>query len=231
MCKNTYRMDVATNVALIKTGVTSFKSFLRSKQLQTNLPEQILDPLSTMIRLGLLAFYEKGTKISIANNTLATQPPGIFQGPTRWSSGSKRTELHLLFKPIIRALKHYDMSKNKAIDKIFKLAIQGIQKLKSAYPDASNVTLYSLNFYVHTIQKGGDDNELLEILEVEKDLNVFGELWSDKDIQLVSILIDKLVQHRREIHLLHHYNRALIHVLEVKDAKVRALIKETTAKM
>lgn len=223
-------MEVVTNVALLKTGFTSLKSFIQRQKLISHQPSQILDPMSTMIRMGLLAFFSSGTKITIGNNTIVYQAPGMLQGATRWTTGSKRTELHLLCKPIVRALKHYDRN-CVHFQKICRLAIDGLKKLKTSYPTDHNITLYSLNFYIHTLSNFDNDTELLDILEMKDDLNVFGKLWTPTDIKLISILFDKVLQHRTYPTRIHKFVQAIIHILEVKDECVQTIIHDTTSKI
>ena len=40
----------------------------------------IIDPLSCFIKIGLLNFYQEGTKISITNNQIKFDEPNYFQG-------------------------------------------------------------------------------------------------------------------------------------------------------
>ena len=224
-------MDVVSNVALLKTGVYSLKSLVQHKYDSIYKPIQILDPLSTMIRLALLSFYEKGTKISIGNNTIIFHPPGVLQGVTRWSWGSKREDLHLLFKPIVRSLKHFDVKENVVFTKILKYAMKGIKKLKSAYIRDNNVTMYSLNFYIHIIETGHKDADLLGKLDIEDDLNVFSKLWTPTDIKLISILLNKICDNLSSPTAMFHFVKSISHILEVKDDKVRDIIKKTQAKI
>lgn len=223
-------MEVVSNATILKSSLSSIRNYIQSRYEIPHRPSEILDPLSTMIRLSLLAFYQEGTKITIGNNTILYQSPGVLQGATRWSWGSKRSELHLLFKPLIRALKRYSKKQNEIV-KIFKFAVEGIKKLKMAYPRDNNVTIYSLNFYIHTIEKGHEDGELLDILEIEDDLNVFESLWPKKDILLISLLLDKLKENKRDKTASYHYLRSISHVLDAKDEVVRSIIKDTTAKI
>lgn len=225
-------MDVITNATLLKMGVSSVRNLIQKQYgKKTYKPVQILDPLSTIIRLALLYFYEKGTKITISNNTIIYHPPGVLQGATRWSWGSKRDELHLLFKPLVRALKHFDAHEDKIIEKLFRYAVKGLRKLKRSYLDDNNVTIYSLNFYVHMIEKGPSDAELLSILDIEDDLNVFAPLWESSDIKLIAILFTKLCENVGSPKKQFHLAKAISHILDVKDERVRSIIQDTTAKI
>jgi hypothetical protein len=223
-------MDLVTNVALFKSGFDSIKTYIQNAGAQANQPGVILDPLSTLIRISLLSFFAAGTKISVGNNTIVYQAPGMLQGATRWTTGSTRTELHLLLKPIIRALKHYDRD-SKHIQKITRLATKGLKKLKTAYQNDNNITLYSLNFYIHTIENSEKDRDLLNVLEMKDDLNVFEGLWTEDDIAALSHLLTKVIQHREYQTRIDHLVQAIIHILEVKDEQVRDIIQNTTSKI
>jgi len=45
----------------------------------------ILDPLTCIIRISVLSFKPKGTKISISDNRIEYHEANFLQGPLRWS--------------------------------------------------------------------------------------------------------------------------------------------------
>lgn len=116
--------------------------------------KQILEPLNCMIKLALLSFKEKNTKISICNNRIDYQTFNIFQGAMRWTNGDKRSDLHNLYEPIKKALKWYNIY-NKKISFIFNLSINGLKSLKQTYQDEntnnSNLVCHSLAYYINII--------------------------------------------------------------------------------
>jgi len=110
--------------------------------------EKILDPMSTIVRLAILAYYPSKTKLSIHNNALYLQEPNYYQSTMRWGSGDDRADLHNLHNPISKALDWYDL-KLDYVAHIFKLAKEGLLLLKECYKGSneSNLVCHSLNFY------------------------------------------------------------------------------------
>ena len=51
----------------------------------------ILDPLSTIIKLAIISFKPIGTKISICNNLIGIQEPGLFQPIVRFVFKNNKT--------------------------------------------------------------------------------------------------------------------------------------------
>lgn len=156
---NTYSISQGFNGLsyLVKTINSNPNSYEHRKQ--------ILEPMCSMIRLALLSFKDDGTKISICNNKINYQSYNIIQGPLRWSNGDKRSDLHNLCEPIQKALKWYDLN-DKHILFIFKIAIDGLMKLKNTYKnnddDDSNLVTHSLSYYINIIQSEIDELEDLD---------------------------------------------------------------------
>ena len=101
----------------------------------------ILDPLTCIIRLGILSFKPVGTKISIYHNKISYNDPNLFQGTVRWGYGDNRNDLHNLFKPILLSTQWYSHD-DQMIKNIFKYAIKGLKKLKKAYNINSIICIY-----------------------------------------------------------------------------------------
>ena len=94
--------------------------------------DSILDPLTCIIRLGILEFKPIGTKISLNNNKIQYNDPSIIQGAMRWTNGDNREDLHNLFNPLKKAVLWYDV-KNREIKNIVEYSIRGLEKLQSSY--------------------------------------------------------------------------------------------------
>ena len=115
---------------------------------------QILDPLTTMVKLSILAYKPIGTKLAIDNNRIHFQEPSILQGFWRWAYGNKRYELHHLLNPIVKAVGRYHVT-NPDIKSIFENAMNGLERLKHNYQSvsgsASSVVIHSLDLYIAII--------------------------------------------------------------------------------
>jgi hypothetical protein len=151
---------------------------------------QILDPLSCLCKLGMLAYYPIGTKISILNNIIVFQQPDTLQWIKRTYYGDSKNDISVLYNPILKAIKWYILCNNERLqsvdgdvninfeenveekyksDNIFKLrsiknifthAIKGLTKLIDTY-EYGNVTL-SIKFIKNNIKMCIDDNYNIE---------------------------------------------------------------------
>merc|ERR1711981_1556014 len=81
---------------------------LYNSMLGMNKKNQILEPLSCLVRLGMIKYKEKGIKISIHDNKISFHDPNFYQGTIRWHSGDNRNDLHNLCNPIIKCTEWYD---------------------------------------------------------------------------------------------------------------------------
>ena len=133
----------------------------------------IIDPLSCFIKIGLLNFYQEGTKISITNNQIKFDEPNYFQGVIRSFNGDGRDDLHNIFNPIQKCIKWYwkdpkyekeedsdskVKNRDKRIDSrkrkisfLFDIAANGLKRLKKSYPSSCAIQ-YTLDYYIDIIE-------------------------------------------------------------------------------
>lgn len=69
--------------------------------------KQILDPLSCLCKIGMMAYYAKGTKISITNNIISFQEPDNIQWVKRKYLGDGQNDISTLYNPILKAIEWY----------------------------------------------------------------------------------------------------------------------------
>jgi hypothetical protein len=96
----------------------------------------ILDPLSLVIKLYIYSFKPIGTKISILNNRIEFQEAGIFQSTVRTFNGDTKNDLINMLFPLTYACEKYidhNNSNNIRYDKIFKQVICSLDKLNQIY--------------------------------------------------------------------------------------------------
>ena len=140
----------------------------------------ILEPFCTIIKLILLSYKDKGTKISIYNNSIQYQEPSYIQGILRIWSGDCREDLHNLYNPIIKALEYSDLNNDKHIYLLNK-CIDGLNNLIQNYDNNSIIT-HTLNHYINIIKKYINNNELDDSLKkttpLVEGLKVF---WDEKE--------------------------------------------------
>lgn len=138
---------------------------------------QILDPMSTIIKMAIYYHMPTGTKLCIANNTIKfdTIDYGKYvQGAKRslWN-GAKKDDIHNLHVPIIKAIEWYLTESNQ---KIFRLSIQGLKKLNDLYsgmntPSASVVSqalvlnVNVIKYNLKNMQNNGDIDPEIQLFD------------------------------------------------------------------
>ena len=91
----------------------------------------ILDPLSVIIKLFLYSYKPIGTKISILNNKIIIQDNTFYQGGVRKLYGDSKNDINIMFLPIIYACEKYLNKENKKLYKpLFERALISFDKLK-----------------------------------------------------------------------------------------------------
>ena len=147
-------------------------SFINNNINNNNISSQVLDPISSLIRLVLLIYKPKGTKLSFYNNKIYFQEPDLFQSTKRWTSGDNRTHIHNLYKPIFKINLWYDVSKPELIYILTKSQI-GLKILLECYTDDNNSNLisHSINYYLETISNILNNNHNLNSIQ-KKNLNI-----------------------------------------------------------
>jgi hypothetical protein len=193
--------------------------------------DSILDPLTCIIRLGILEFKPIGTKISLNNNKIKYNDPSVIQGALRWSNGDNREDLHNLFNPLKKAVLWYDI-KNKEIKNIIEYSIRGLEKLQSSY-NKNSVISHSMQYYIDYLKNSINQkkNENLEEEEENSISKQLRDLWNEREITIVNNIILELEENRKnnteEFHL---EQEALIKTLETiltrKEQKVSTILFE-----
>ena len=198
---------------------------------------QILDPLTTMIKLAILGYKPIGTKLAIDNNKIYFQEPTFSQGLLRWVYGNKRYELHQLLHPIGKAVKRYDIKDNSILI-IFQLAVKGLNQLKLSYKNNSSLVIHSLELYISIINSvliiDNDDNRsksnmILNTISEEDDKIenpfIFSNLWLSEEINLVSKMLKQIETSKKDTNT---YLDAVNTILTMKEDRANELILEVT---
>lgn len=185
----------------------------------------IIDPLTCIIRLGMLHFKDTGTKISINDNRITFNDPHMLQGTIRWSNGDNRDDLHNLYRPIIKSLDWYDYSKPE-MKHLFELAYKGLDKLKNAYKDNSSIShsieLYSSNIKDKLDQKYEQKENNSENIVINKIYMDLKELWNVNEIEIINNLFKEIEKaDKQDIKSLMD---ALNSLISIKEEKVKNII-------
>lgn len=160
--------------------------------------DSILDPLTCIIRLGILEFKPIGTKISLNNNKIKYNDPSVIQGALRWSNGDNREDLHNLFNPLKKAVLWYDVN-NSEIKNIIDYSIRGLQKLQSSY-NKNSVISHSMQYYIDYLKNSINEkkNENIEEEEENTISKQLRELWNEREITIVNNIILQLEENRKK---------------------------------
>jgi hypothetical protein len=100
-----------------------------------------LDPLTTIIKIGLIGYKNLGTKIGIHNHMICIQEPTYFQCIQRYVNQDARHQLYQLRFPLVYfhglALGHITHDGYDRYHSFFKLletnAVQGLKRLRTTY--------------------------------------------------------------------------------------------------
>lgn len=202
--------------------------------------KQILDPLTTMIKLAILGYKPQGTKLAIDNNKIYFQEPSFTQGLLRWAYGNKRYELHHLLNPIVKAVKRCDLT-NPSIRSIFTLAINGLERLKSSYNNNSSVVIHSLDLYTNIInnvlvndkdENRIKNNSLIHTVqdddEIQNNISIFTNLWLDDEINLVAKMLHQIQTTQKDAKT---YLDAINTILLMKEDRANILIADLSERL
>ncbi len=142
-----------------------------------NTKNDILDPLSVIVKLFIYSFKPVGTKISIGSNKLCIQENTYIQGAWRRWNGDTKNDVNILLCPVLYACTHYlkVVSKRGLKDPfhvIFKGALDGLTNMKQTY--AGTPIVYNIEHIVNMIglfMKKQGDNKKPTPQHIEEDLS------------------------------------------------------------
>jgi len=191
-----------------------------------------------MTRLAILQFKEIGTKISVGNNRISYNNPDFLQGPTRWTLGDNREDLHNVYNPIKKTLLWYNL-RSKDIRGVCEFAVEGIKKLRETYNVNSTIN-HTLNLYILELEVAMKDTTVssskvnylnTENIDSTNTLHkTFTELWSRQEIFIVFNLLKEIDEaYRVDDELkMNALIQSLDKILELKETKVHTFITETS---
>lgn len=120
----------------------------------------ILDPLSVIIKLYICSHKPATTKISVINNRLSIQIPGNFQWIVRKYNGDMKNDIPILTMPVLYACYTYLLADKGKYSFIFTSAVNALDKIKSTYQ--GNEIVYNVdtlkNYILAFLEKNNDKN-------------------------------------------------------------------------
>ena len=201
--------------------------------LKNNEKMPVIEPLTCMIRLAILSFKKKGTKICFQENSIYIQEPSFLQGTIRWLSGDNRNDLHYLLNPIIKSIHKWDPNKNESIKNIYKLAISGLENLKNGYHsnnrNISSLISHSIDLYINLINDSinGINNKNIStpdmkyIVDNEVYQTSLYTLWNNEQIQLINSLFIEANKTKEDFT---YYLNAIENILTIKIKNAKDIV-------
>mgnify|MGYP001222291411 CR=1 FL=1 len=196
-----------TNYHFYNTVMNTYSYSLNQKNL-------ILEPLSCILKLGLLEYKEKGTKISIIDNSIHFNEPSLTQGLTRLFNGDCREDLHNLYHPLIKSIEWHPLDDYSLL---YQQCKNGLNLLNSVY-DNNTTIHHTINHYISII----DGTNKIETPETNPIIDQLKDIWSIEEIKAINELISLIVNGKnKEI-----YIKSLNDIVSAKELTVNALIKK-----
>ena len=162
----------------------------------------ILDPLSVIIKLAIISNKQNDIKICIYNNVVYIQEPNIIQPLIRMYYKNSKSDLQYLYNPIELACQTF-LSKEEKIKDLFICAQKGIEKLINTYKSCS-IICHSLNYYFSLIGNYLNDSVKFNPNLFKKDpftcfynqeiINKLNNRWDEEKIKLILKMIDFLIK-------------------------------------
>lgn len=234
-------MNINKDITSYLTNVTKYgKTALELLINKDTNEKQILDPLTTVIKIALLYFYTDGSKLSISNNTVNIHESNTFQGVIRWLYGASRNNLYNLKEPIQNCLKWFPYSRYKNLKIIYSHAILGLEKLKKSYSNKTNITIHIIEYYIKIIKDNLNETEskLIDNVDIEQSIILSDNLqkniktiWTIKDISLVNNFFEILITRKKENNDIKNVFISLLEFLKEKDEKIKKYIKKYTTEL
>lgn len=112
----------------------------------------ILDPLSIIVKLFIYYHKPLGTKISIGNNRIYIQDSTYIQGLIRRYNGDSKNDINILLCPILYACITYlaDTNIRELYLPIFEISLQALTNMKQTY--ANTAIIYNIEHIINVIQ-------------------------------------------------------------------------------
>lgn len=177
-----------------------------------------LEPLTTLIKLAILNYKKEGTKISIYNNSMYFQEPGLYQGFIRYYYSDSRSDLLKLELPIQQGLDWFskNCTNKEDIDYILKKSISGLLKLSRSYQEDS--IIYKDILGLSQIIQNFVYEELLTSNNMIDNIN---KVWKDKNefgcIKNIFLDIDKYLKENKMNDLNEMYTTINMHLHPIEN--------------
>ena len=200
---------------------------------------QILEPFSTILKLVIISFKEKGTKLAIQGDNLYIQSPTFYQGGVRWFHGNKREEIHYLLKPLIRCVELYP-PEDDSLSKIYKCAVEGLRLLKQSYNNSSSTVCHTIDLYIQILNNSilcksihidslKEDDNITNNMSTNSKVNLnnfFKGIWSKNDIMIIASLINSIEQTKDNRSICDPFLKSINNIIDSKKKNIEDKINK-----
>ena len=188
-------------------------TYYQNKNTQKNL---ILEPLCCILKLILLQFKEKNTKISVSDNSITFNEPSYGQGLVRSLYGDCREDLHNIYHPLLKSVEWYPI---KDFNIYYEECKKGLQLLLKVYDD--NTTIHHTISHYISIIEGKNDKEVSETNPIIDNLKDF---WKSEEINVINELLNLILENiEKDVYL-----KCLENIIEEKEKKVNEYIQKVS---
>ena len=183
---------------------------------QTQQKNLILEPLCCLLKLILLQFKEKGTKISIIDNSIQFNEPSMTQGLIRTLYGDCREDLHNLYHPLIKCLEWYPLKGNELL---YNESKKGLEIINEVYDD--NTTIHHTIIHYLSIVEGKNEKDLPDTNPVIDQLK---DTWLPNEINAIKELLSLILNGKNK----DIYINALNDIVSAKEKFINEYIQKIT---
>lgn len=188
-------------------------TYYHNKNTQKNL---ILEPLCCILKLILLQFKEKGTKISVSDNSITFNEPSYGQGIVRSFYGDCREDIHNIYHPLLKAVEWYPIDKFHVY---YEECKKGLRLLLGVYDD--NTTIHHTISHYISIIEGKNDKEVSETNPIIDNLK---DSWKSEEINVINELLNLILKNiEKDVYL-----KCLENIVEEKEKKVNEYIQKVS---
>ena len=162
----------------------------------------ILDPLSVIIKLYLYNSKPIGTKISVGNNKIDIHDSTYLQGIWRRYNGDSKNDINILVCPILYACVHYLVSEETrdTYMPLFREALQALSNLKQTY--ANTAIIYNIEHLINIIQSHIGNEATNGIVNTDTPLykikeNIYqhlNEVWTPSRLDILFGFVKELTE-------------------------------------
>jgi len=170
--------------------------------LTKKIKNDMLDPLSVIIKLYIYNYTQKNSKISISNNKLDIQISGYFQGVVRAYNRDNKNDIPILTMPILYACNTYLINDKSKYELLFQRASETFLKLKETYQ--GNEIMFNIDTLNGYIQSFINDDSSVNTINIAGSYNSDGgkikqniysnisNVWNEKRINTIFDFINEI---------------------------------------